>query len=368
MFWILATLLTLVVVAALAWPLLRGRAPSAPRRDEHDVEVYAAQLAELDADVRRGTIGEADAGIARAEIGRRLLRAMQGAADGTPGIAAGGKVLVTLGLVVAFAIPAGGVVLYAQLGAPDRPDLPLAARAVDAPAGAEFAAMVAAAEARLAQNPEDGRGWEVLAPVYLRGGETDKAVTAYRRAIELLGESPARFLGLGEALTRAAGGEVTAEARGLFERAAAADSDLIAPRIFLALDLSQEGRYAEAAPAWNAILDASPADAPWRPMAEAALRDAVARGAGDAAAAPPAEQEAMIAGMVEGLAARLAAAPEDAEGWARLVHAYRVLGEDDKAAEALAQARETFPDDTPEGRMLAAVADMPRPGEAEARP
>ena len=39
----------------------------------------------------------------------------------------------------------------------------------------------------------------------------------------------------------------------------------------------------------------------------------------------------MIRGMVERLAARLEQQPDDKEGWARLAHAYDVLGETDKA-------------------------------------
>jgi cytochrome c-type biogenesis protein CcmH len=46
--------------------------------------------------------------------------------------------------------------------------------------------------------------------------------------------------------------------------------------------------------------------------------------------------------MVDMLAARLKADPNDALGWVRLMRAYTVLGETDKAKEALASARKTF--------------------------
>lgn len=52
----------------------------------------------------------------------------------------------------------------------------------------------------------------------------------------------------------------------------------------------------------------------------------------------PDEREAMIAGMVEGLAARLADNPDDAEGWAMLARSYGVLGRYDDAAAAYDRA------------------------------
>jgi cytochrome c-type biogenesis protein CcmH/NrfG len=46
--------------------------------------------------------------------------------------------------------------------------------------------------------------------------------------------------------------------------------------------------------------------------------------------------------MVAGLAARLKENPNDLEGWQRLIRAYTVLGQPDKAKDALATARKTF--------------------------
>ena len=53
----------------------------------------------------------------------------------------------------------------------------------------------------------------------------------------------------------------------------------------------------------------------------------------------------MIRGMVEGLAAKLKANPDDLEGWMKLGRAYGVLGETDKAADAYEHAQSLKPDD-----------------------
>jgi len=66
---------------------------------------------------------------------------------------------------------------------------------------------------------------------------------------------------------------------------------------------------------------------------------------------PPAEpmtaeaRAEMIRGMVDRLAARLEADPDDAEGWQRLGRARAVLGERDQAAAAYARAGALRPDD-----------------------
>jgi cytochrome c-type biogenesis protein CcmH len=56
----------------------------------------------------------------------------------------------------------------------------------------------------------------------------------------------------------------------------------------------------------------------------------------------PAERDATIRGMVEGLAARLATNGGSLEEWSRLVRAYTVLREPEKARAALGEARKAF--------------------------
>ena len=51
----------------------------------------------------------------------------------------------------------------------------------------DLAAAIAKIEAHLAQHPDDGRGYEVLAPVYLRIGRANDAVRAASEALRLLG-------------------------------------------------------------------------------------------------------------------------------------------------------------------------------------
>jgi cytochrome c-type biogenesis protein CcmH len=64
---------------------------------------------------------------------------------------------------------------------------------------------------------------------------------------------------------------------------------------------------------------------------------------GKAIAAMPADQrEAMIRSMVDRLATRLETKGDDVEGWLRLIRAYSVLSESEKARKAVADARKAL--------------------------
>ena len=136
---------------------------------------------------------------------------------------------------------------------------------------------------------------------------------------------------------------MTAEAKAEFERAVALNADEVKASYFLGLAAEQDGRVDEALSIWRAMLARAPPDAPWRPLVEAA----VARLGGstapllsdDTIAAAKEMNEAdrgvMIRGMVERLASRLKQNGDDVEGWLRLVRAYMVMGDRDKAKSAL---------------------------------
>ena len=64
-----------------------------------------------------------------------------------------------------------------------------------------------------------------------------------------------------------------------------------------------------------------------------------------AEAMPEEERQAMIRGMVDGLAARLEQQPDDIEGWRRLGRSFAALGETARSAEAYRQVASRLPDD-----------------------
>jgi cytochrome c-type biogenesis protein CcmH len=280
-------------------------------------------------------------------------------------------------LAVALALPLLAVGLYLLLGSPRLPDQPLAARLEDPASEQNLGALVAKVEARLRAHPEEGEGWDVIAPVYLNWRRYNEAADAYAQAIRLLGESAKRLSGQGQALVLANDGVVTEEARRALERALALDQTLIEPRILLAIAKEQDGRFAEAIADWRALLAKADANASWRAMVETRIAAAEAQLAGtpsggngqpsgergpsgaDIAAAQTmdtAERQAMVEQMVQGLAARLDRDGNDLLGWLKLVRAYSVLDRRDDAVKALQRARSQFSGNTQALQQLDALA------------
>lgn len=373
--WTIFAGLTMAALAAVLWPYLR-----APRGDEEpphfDTAVYRDQLCEIEADRTRGIISEQEAEAARIEISRRLLSAAEtgkNAPEAPAGKQAHGVPAIAFVCAV-LCIPVASTVLYLVYGSPALPDRPLAVRLGTDGETQSVDALVARVEERLRAHPEDGRGWDVIAPVYLRQGRYDDAAEAYDRALRLLGGTPERLAGYGDALVRANNGLVTEKARRALERAHAGDDSLVRARYWLAVAHEQDGDHERAVRAWRALLDDSGENAPWR-GAVARRLEAVeaklgteapgtktARAAPDAGGAPDktgpdtadiaaardmseSDRAAMIDQMVEGLAARLERDGGPVEDWIKLVRSYSVLGKKEAAAETLAEARETFGDD-----------------------
>lgn len=380
--WIIFAVMTAAAIVAVVWPLGRNGAAVG---GGSDLDVYKDQLQEIDRDRADGLIGEAEAEAARIEVSRRLLAAAPAAKpdalkpvtlNPNPLRRRAGTTAVFLVLAV---VPLS---LYLALGSPQQPGAPAYAR-VSPPGRQSIDDLVARVEAHLVKVPNDGAGWEVLAPVYLRLGRFSDAVEARKKALMLLGDTAARQADLGEALAAAANGVVTAEAKAAFDRALVHDPRDAKARYFEGLAAEQDGKLDAASTIWQALLaDAAPG-APWVGLVRQSLArvsgspaartgpqqqpraGSVARAGGDQAGAGQAgadqagpnsediaaaanmsedERRDMIRGMVARLADRLHANGADLEGWLRLVRAYVVLGEPEKARDAADDARRALAD------------------------
>lgn len=362
LFWILVAILTAAVAAVLLLPLLR-RPVAAAGDASHDVEVYRDQLEELKRDEATGLIGAGEAELARAEVARRLIAASKTEAKDRASPADRRNRLAQAFVIVL--LPAIGLCLYIATGRPDLPAQPLAERLANP--GNDINILIARAENHLARNPDDGAGWDLLAPIYYRSGRVEDAAKAFSEAIRLLGPNTERLDGYAETLIAQSNGIVTAEARIRLEQSLTLKADNPRAKYYLALALEQEGKRPEARAAFEALAKEGPADAPWLPLVNrhiAGLSDGQGGELGnptaeDVAAAQDlstGDRQQMIAGMVESLAARLEENPDNFEGWMRIIRSYVVLDQRPKAEAALQTALKTFPADSDNGRELLALA------------
>ncbi len=375
--WLILAAMTAAAVVALIWPLAR-RAGAA--RSGSDIAVYRDQLAEIERDLAAGLVGKTEAEAARVEISRRLLAASDADQAAPPALnamsAAWRRRAVAAVSLLALPVVAGGFYLF--LGSPELASGQAVAQHSVSPTSQSIESLVAEAEAHLARNAEDGRGWEILAPIYMRLGRYSDSVAAWRNTLRLLGDSAEREANLGEALTAEANDVVTAAAKTAFIRALTLDKTNISARYYVGLAAEQDGERDKAANIWRDLIAEAPAGTPWvidvrnalarvestsaaapapvtnpstaapAPVTPAAVKVA------DADSPPPGHQEA-IRSMVDRLAARLKQDGSDLNGWVQLVRSYKVLGEPDKASAAAADARQALAGDPEKLRQLNAA-------------
>ncbi|MGB8894609.1 MAG: c-type cytochrome biogenesis protein CcmI, partial [Pseudolabrys sp.] len=360
--WLIFGLMTAAAMVAVLLPVLRDGAEA---RSDNDIAVYRDQLDELERDLAAGSIGKTEAEAARVEISRRLLAASD-AARVAPKASKSSTAVRYRRRIVAIAVlllPVGAGGLYLRLGSPGLASEPVGAqRAASSNQQNSVEELIAKAEAHLARNPNDGRGWEILAPVYMQIGRYSDSANAWRNVLQLLGDNADREANLGESLTAEANGIVTADAKAAFIRAVTLDSTTVTARYYLGIAAEQDGRRDQAAKIFQDLIDEAPAGAHW----VADVRTALARVKGEAPTArpdpaqaataqQPDQQAAMIRGMVDGLAARLKQDGSDLDGWVKLVRSYKVLGEEDKAQAAIGDAQRALAGDAEKRQRLDAA-------------
>ena len=388
-FWIAAAGIGLAVTALLLLALLRGRAGGEPAA-AYDLRVYRDQLREVDRDLARGVIAAADAERLRTEVARRVLEADRALGDGADagGHAAPRRITLAMAALVA-AVMLGGVWTYIRLGAPGYPDLPIAERlavseeiyrtrpsqavaetaaAARAPAPAPvdpaFTELMDKLRSALKDRPDDLDGHRLLARNESGLGNYAAAIAAQDRVIAILGSkvSAEDHALRAEMMILAAGGYVSPEAEAEITRALQLDPLNGTATYYAGLMFAQVGRPDRTFSLWAPLLDRSQPDDPWVAPLRAQLMQVASEAGEDsyvlpeAAPAPgpdaeavaaaaemtPEERQEMVRGMVAQLSERLATQGGSAEEWARLITAYGVLGETDRARTIWAEAQQRF--------------------------
>lgn len=331
----IAALLGLGVIVLLL-PLARR---SAAIGEVDDTDFYRARLAEIDRDLSRGVIEAKEAEDAKIEASRALLNAETRKADGE--VHASVLRRRAAAIIAIIAVPAVSLGLYYRYGSPSLFDRPLVERMNEMRDNTNFAAMISQVEKRLEEKPDDGLGWATIAPVYADIGRYADAVKAFENAIQYQGETADLRSGLGEARLALADGVVTADARADFDRALALDPKNLRALYYRAVAIEQDGKKDDAIAAYRALLAMLEADSDAASLVKRRLSEL--EGANlQKDFAPDADQAAMIRSMVERLDQRLSADGSDVDGWARLMRAYQVMGENEKAKGALERARQAL--------------------------
>jgi cytochrome c-type biogenesis protein CcmH len=351
-FWIAAALISGLIASLV---LLRAaRAAGSPAVvEDPSLGVYRRQLTEIDDLAERGLLPGGEVRLARAEAARRLL----GAAEGQqPDDAAKPSPRDRDWVLAAAAmIPLLAVGLYVVVGSPGRADEPYAARLEQwrkaDPSTLDPPRMAAVVSGIVAAHPGKVLPLFYLAQAQFAAGEPFQAEHSLRQALAIDPNRADLWTALGELLTAEAQGQPTANSTAAFQHAVALDPKAPAPRYNLAVTRIAGGDLQGGlADLRGLAADIDPASAARKDLdaqiAQIARTGGVAPVRADARAAPAAtgDQQAFIKAMVDRLAARLDAQPDDPAGWGRLIRAYAVLGDTARHDAAEARAASLFKD------------------------
>jgi cytochrome c-type biogenesis protein CcmH len=391
MIWLLIALITAAVIGALLLPLFRELSAQNSRQRQ-EITIFADQLAELEREVAAGLVSAEAAAATKIEIERRILASGE-RTDRKPASATAASARMIAVVLVASLAPLAAFAIYFATGAPNEPSHPYIA-AKDSSADTTMAAgemtdLVAKLAAKLEQEPQNIEGWKLLARSYGALERPADAAAAYGRAYELDPNDHGLTADYAEALVQAADGKVPPQAQELLARANQGDPSAPKPRFYLAIAKAQAGQPRDALAMLKSLQRDSPEGAPWlaavQERIDAIAKDAsidhaeiesqsvapIAQPAGPSAedvqaaqSMTPEQQQEMIRGMVEGLAKRLEANPNDLDGWKRLGQSYFVLKEPVKARDAYARAVALTPADLNllaeyAGTVLAAPEPLP---------
>ena len=355
LFWIFALLMMFVAILCVLLPLASKNTVNAD--EVNSMDVYLEQLAEIDARAPQSEEEKEAIEQERAELSRRILKHARTGNSARSATLVGRRNTVVASLIALVLLPGLAMGTYFYTGSPSIPDQPLSARMNQDLNNSSVEEMVLMVERHLASNPDDAKGWSVLAGVYGRLNRPNDRARALQELIRLDGSSPERLTDLGEALTVAQQNIVPARARVMFEQALSENPDHSKAALYLAIAEEQEGKLDSALLRWQRLASIRTDDQRWQAMATQKIGELnvkLGRPAPQALSGPSAEdienaaslsqsdRQGMIRSMVDGLASKLEDNPDDFPGWTRLIRSYSVLGEWEKALAAFAQAKTHF--------------------------
>lgn len=262
-------------------------------------------------------------------------------------------------------------------------------------ASADPADHIASLEKAVQDHPDQADAWSALATAHYDRSDFRAAAEAFRKAADISPNSAGLWAALGEALIMASERDpMPPAAAEAFEKSVALDPKEPRARYFLAVKKDLAGDHQGAIDAWFALLADTPAGAPWEadlrrtieqvgaihkidvasrlaatsprppsaaetPVAAQAIPGPSRADMEAAAQLPKGQQDAMIAGMISSLEAKIAADPQNVDQWIMLMRSRMTLGESSKAAKALQDAIAANPQAAPKLRSQAEMLGVP---------
>ena len=275
-FFLLAAVLVIAVLAFMLPAMVRNRAASAPDRNEINLAIVKEQLAEVENRLQRGEIGDQEWRDERLRLERDLAIALQNEGSSSDR----GQWLIW---PLAASVPIAAGAIYIALGTPVAIQLPMQSP-IQSPhpvvnntpqqeQAPDMRVVIERIQERVAQQPEDAEAWFMLGRAYMNTGEFDNASQAIRRSLELDPDNVDVMVRLADALAMSRNGQMLGEPTELLERALK-----VAPRHpqalwLLGLAQREQGALNDAIASWETLLTLLESD----PASQQDVRQLIAR-------------------------------------------------------------------------------------------
>ena len=359
-FYSIAALMTLLLVAWVVRPLLRPAPMAGVSSERLNAAIYRDQLQALERDLARGTLSATDYEATKDELQLRLLDDTEAPVATESAHASAFWTARRTAATIALLLPLGSAGFYSWLGQPGAID-PVATQQVN---NEKVEQMVQTLAARLKANPDNPQGWAMLARSYKVMGRLDEAEQAFIKAGDKVNTDPDLLVEYADLLAARSDSNLEGRPLELINKALALNP--LHPMGLMMSGVAAYGRsdFTGAETQWKKLLPLLEPDSQDSQQIEAYIADARAKAGQPMAAKRPAPKAAngalpstetgklppvneaaagpmtaeKINQMVDRLAERLKANPEDLAGWARLARAYKVQNRLPEAEQAYIKA------------------------------
>ena len=288
MFWIAASLLIVLALAFVLYPVLFHRSGRSQQLDQRNQNLlaYRSRMQELDAEYEAGVLDKDNYQQLKTELGGSMLDDIpenETPAASTPGRKTG----MAVALVSILVIPALTLVLYERWGAMDQVEQFITMEQLGAgnEAGREqqMASLAAQLQAKLEASPDNPDGWAMLGQTYMRLEKYPQAAQAFQRLEQSVeragGDDPSRALALGlagQAMFFQYQGAMNAEVQQVISSALELDPNEVNALGLLGISAFGQENYREAIGFWQRIVQVAP-DHPQRDSIAGGITEAYNR-------------------------------------------------------------------------------------------
>lgn len=269
-FAIAAAILVALVIVLLLPPLLKQRPLLQDERRQANLAIFRDQESELEREKAEGSLSESDYRQARDELQRRLLEDVDGSAEATARALPARVTAVVLSMLLPI-LALGGYMILGEPAALEQPG-PQAQQAAPDVTAQQINNMVAGLAARLKDNPNDEKGWVMLARSYKALGRLQESADAYAKGGSLVQQTPAVLADYAEVLATLKGGHFDDASRKLLQQALKLNPDEPQALLLAGADARERGDAKAAIAYWERLLPMIPPGS----EDENVLRDALA--------------------------------------------------------------------------------------------